>query len=77
MTNAQGQEKNPATSGTASAAGGGAHADLLELQDGVGKLSVATEGTKGLSSSESAKRAGITRKDSETQEEDVFVDAES
>ncbi|KIW09145.1 uncharacterized protein PV09_00081 [Verruconis gallopava] len=57
---------------------GGAAADLTELQDDLGNLQVASDGSKGLTSSTSdPKRGGLKRMDSETHEEDEFVDAES
>lgn len=52
--------------------GGSASKDLEELRDGVGALNVSGGGA-----SERVKRHELRRKDSETQEEDVFLDAES
>lgn len=73
IANEEHQKKNVNTSG----AGTVASADLIELQDGLGNLQVASEGSKGLSSATGEPRAGLKRTDSETNEEDEFVDAES
>lgn len=70
MTNREGQPKKSAPIG--------AGADLVELQDGLGNLQVASEGSKNLTSATGeTKRPTTKRMDSETQEEDEFVDAES
>lgn len=64
------------TSTTTAAKGAGA--DLLELQDGVSNLHVASDGKNGLSSASGVGgRHALRRKDSETNEDDEFVDAES
>lgn len=72
MTN---QELQANATGT----GGAGTADLNELRDGVGNLKVASEGVRGLSAAtgEPKHHHGLRRMDSETQEEDEFVDAES
>jgi hypothetical protein len=73
MTN----QEHEAKKANPTSAGAGANAETRELQDGLGNLKIASEGSKGLSSATGETRLGLRRMDSETQEEDEFVDAES
>ena len=82
MTNASGAPRpsGQAAAGAGSGAVGGSSgmADMNELRDGVGKLSVASEGVRSSNSASAASgRERLRRKDSETGEEDEFLDAES